>query len=262
VPTLIGKRTQAALRSSEERYREVVESQTDLICRYTPDTTLTFVNEAYCRYFGRAREELIGRRYLELIPEGAREATQRHVMSLIDNPRVEVMEHEVLRPDGSIGWQQWTDHAIRGRDGRIYEFQGIGQDITDRKHAEEAQRGLAQAAGLSLRGELTASIAHEINQPLGAILSNTDAAEMLLEAGPLHLDEVRAILADIRREDLRASDVIHHTRRLLQRRPMDTRPLAVNDAVAHALRFVGPDPRRRGVTIEPELAKSHPKGQG
>jgi PAS domain S-box-containing protein len=262
VPTLIGKRTQAALRSSEERYREVVESQTDLICRYTPDTTLTFVNEAYCRYFGSTREELIGRRFLELIPEGGREAQQRHVTSLLENPRVEVTEHEVLRPEGSIGWHQWTNYAIRGRDGRIYEFQGIGQDITDRKHAEEALRGLAQASRLALLGELTASIAHEINQPLGAILSNTDAAEMLLEAGPLHLDEVRAILADIRREDLRASDVIHHTRRLLQRRPMDTRALAVNDVVTDALRFVGPDARRRGVTVETELEKSLPPVQG
>ncbi|HYB53453.1 MAG TPA: PAS domain S-box protein, partial [Thermoanaerobaculia bacterium] len=222
IPTLIGKRTDAALRASEERYREVVESQTDLICRFAPDTTLTFVNEAYCRYFGRTREELIGRRFLDFTPEAARDAIRRHVLSLIDNPRVEIYEHEVTRPDGTIGWQHWTNHAIRGRDGRIYEFQGIGQDITDRKHAEEAQRSLAQASRLALLGELTASIAHEINQPLGAILSNTDAAEMLLEAGPERLDEVRAILGDIRREDLRASDVIHHTRRLLQRRPTDT----------------------------------------
>jgi PAS domain S-box-containing protein len=262
VPTLVGKRTEAALRASEERYREVVESQTDLICRFTPDMTLTFVNEAYCRYFGRTREQLIGRSFLELIPEGPREATKRYLMSLLENPRVEVNEHEVTRPDGTIGWHQWTNYAIRGRDGRIYEFQGIGQDITDRKHAEEAERGLAQASRLALLGELTASIAHEINQPLGAILSNTDAAEMLLDSGPQRLDEVRAILNDIRREDLRASDVIHHTRRLLQRRPMDTQVLAVNDVVADALRFVGPDARRRGVSLEAHLEKSLPKVQG
>jgi PAS domain S-box-containing protein len=262
VPTLMGKRTEAALRASEERYREVVESQTDLICRFTPDMTLTFVNEAYCRYFGSTREQLIGRSFLELIPEGPREEARRHVMSLRENPRVEVVEHEVIRPDGTIGWQQWTNHAIRGRDGRTYEFQGIGQDITDRKHAEEAERGLAQASRLALLGELTASIAHEINQPLGAILSNTDAAEMLLDSGPHRLAEVRAILSDIRREDLRASDVIHHTRRLLQRRPMDTQVLEVNDVVADALRFVGPDARRRGVSLEAHLDKSLPKVQG
>jgi PAS domain S-box-containing protein len=262
VPTLMGKRTEAALRASEERYREVVESQTDLICRFTPDLTLTFVNEAYCRYFGCTREQLIGRSFLELIPEGPRETAQRHLMSLLENPRVEVNEHEVIRPDGTIGWQQWTNYAIRGRDGRIYEFQGIGQDITDRKHAEEAERGLAEASRLALLGELTASIAHEINQPLGAILSNTDAAEMLLDSGPHHLGEVRAILNDIRREDLRASDVIHHTRRLLQRRPMDTQILAVNDVVADALRFVGPDARRRGVSLEAHLDKSLPPVHG
>ncbi len=168
ISAVTGKRAEDALRASEERYREVLDSQTDLICRYLPDTILTFVNEPYCRYFGKTREELIGRKFLDFIPEAARETARRHVESLLENPRIEPDEHEVMRPDGSIGWHQWVDHAVHGRDGRIIEFQGIGRDITDRKRAEEADRRLAQAGRLALLGELTASIAHEINQPLGA----------------------------------------------------------------------------------------------
>jgi PAS domain S-box-containing protein len=132
------KRAESALAESEARYRSVVESQTALICRYLPDTTLTFVNDAYCRYFGKTRDELVGRRFLELIPDTAREAAQRHVESLIREPRVVREEHEVLLADGRIGWQVWVDHAITAPDGTVLEFQGIGRDITERKQAESA----------------------------------------------------------------------------------------------------------------------------
>ncbi len=251
------------LRASEERYREVVNTQTDLICRYLPDTTLTFVNEAYCRYFGRSREELIGRKFLDLIPEGLpRDSARRHVESLVQDPKVDVDEHEVVRADGSIGWQQWRDHPVRGRDGRVIEFQAIGRDITDRKRADEADRRLAQAGRLALLGELTASIAHEINQPLGAILSNADALEILLESGNARPEELGAILSDIRREDLRASEVIRHVRSLVRRRAMEMRILDVNEVVAEALQLAAAECRRRGVVLETELAPDLPPVRG
>jgi PAS domain S-box-containing protein len=137
------KSVEAALRTSEERYRNVVEAQTDLICRYHPDTTLTFVNDAYCRFFGKTRQALLGTKFLELIPASAMEGARKHVMSLIENPRVVAYEHEALLPDGHIGWQQWVDHAIFGDNGEVVEFQGIGRDITERKRAEEEIQALA-----------------------------------------------------------------------------------------------------------------------
>ncbi|HEY1252639.1 MAG TPA: ATP-binding protein [Thermoanaerobaculia bacterium] len=258
VSAVTGKRAEDALRQSEERYREVLDSQTDLICRYLPDTTLTYVNEPYCLYFGRTREELIGRKFLELIPEEARETARRHVESLLESPRVEPDEHEVLRADGSIGWHQWVDHAIRGRDGRIIEFQAIGRDITDRKRADEADRRIAQAGRLALLGELTASIAHEVNQPLGAILSNADALEILLESGQAQPEQIRSILSDIRREDLRASEVIRHVRSLVRRRAMEMRPLDINQVVEEALLLADAECRRRMVALRTELAPGLP----
>src|SRR5262249_26068599 len=101
------KLADASLRASEERYREVVESQTDLVCRYLHDTTLSFVNDAYCRCFNRAREELIGRKFLDLVPPSSREKIRANLALLAKGRRSITHEHEVLLSDGSLGWQHW-----------------------------------------------------------------------------------------------------------------------------------------------------------
>jgi len=151
------KRVENALRRSEERYRTMVESQGELVCRFQPDTTLTFVNEAYCRYFGQSREHLIGRKFIELIPESAREGVRKHVQSLIANPRSDMHEHQVTHSSGKIAWQQWTNFAIVGTDGTVHELQAIGRDITERREAEAALKEreeriqlAAESANLSL----------------------------------------------------------------------------------------------------------------
>src|SRR5688572_12891329 len=111
------------LRTSEELYRNVVETQTELICRFLPDSTLTFVNEAYCRFFGRTREELIGTKYLDLIPEEFRPVAAETVQSLIRDRRTRKVEHKVMLPDGSTGWHHWIDHVIFDEKGNVVELQ-------------------------------------------------------------------------------------------------------------------------------------------
>src|ERR1044071_1917651 len=129
------KHVARSLKVSEERYRNVMQTQTELICRYLPDTTLTFVNDAYCRYFGKTRDELIGTKFIGLLPEPSRTAALKHIESLIASPRVEAHEHEVLRPDGSTGWQRWVDHVILNSAGQVGGIQAIGRDLTALKKA-------------------------------------------------------------------------------------------------------------------------------
>ena len=134
------KRAERALRESEARYRGVVEDQTELICRYRIDGTIVFVNEAYCRYFGKSRDELVGRCFVPLVPKEDQDRVQQHFASLdADNP-VGTHEHRVIAANGETRWQQWTNRAITDESGRVVEFQGAGRDITERKEAEDALR--------------------------------------------------------------------------------------------------------------------------
>lgn len=256
------KRFEEALRVSEERYREVLESQTNMVCRYLADTTLTFVNEAYCRFIGRTREDLLGVRFLEFIPSEWHEQLLTKIAALRSERHSISTEHEVLLPDGSVGWHHWEDYAIVNDRGEVVEYQAIGQDISERKRAEEATQKLSQSARLLLLGEITASISHELNQPLGAILSNADAAELLLDRESPPLDELRGIVADIRKDDLRASNIIRHIRVLLGKREIQMAPVDLNEMACDVIQLAGAETRRRGVSIEMDLAEQLPLVSG
>jgi len=135
-------------------------------------------------------------------------------------------------------------------------------DITARKEAEaEALRQRAElvhVARVATMGELAASVAHELNQPLGAILANAEAAELFVKQDPPALDEVKAILADIRKDDERAGAVIRRMRGLLRKHELDRQPLEVNSVVEDVLQVVSSDAALRKMAIVADLAPSLP----
>jgi len=175
----------------------------------------------------------------------------KEMMALTGNGgEVVTREHRLVLSSGEIRWLRLCMCRVPGAGGNGSKVAGASLDITARRRVEEAMQRLAHTDRLTLVGELTASIAHEINQPLGAILNNAEAAEMLLDTGRPQLDELRSILADIRRDDKRASDVIQHLRALLRRREMQMQTVSLNDIISDTLRIVTPDARRRSVRIE------------
>ncbi len=135
------KQVKKAFHQSEERYRAIVEGQTELVCRFLPDTTLTFVNPAYCRYFGVQEQDILGKPFLSLISEKAHQVSLELIQGLLNNPQLisKTVEHSVI-VEGKITWQRWTNRVILDRDGAIIEFQSVGIDITERKKMEEALR--------------------------------------------------------------------------------------------------------------------------
>jgi len=128
------------LGESLRRYRAIVEDQTELICRFDPDSTLTFVNEAYCRFFNKRREDLLGFSFMPLIPPEDRKKVRAQFDSLGPENPVGTHEHRVIAPNGEIRWHQWTNRSILDDEGRTLEFQAVGRDITDHKRAEEELR--------------------------------------------------------------------------------------------------------------------------
>jgi PAS domain S-box-containing protein len=262
---LQGRRRRLAeesLRESEERYRNVVETQTELICRYLPDSTLTFVNDAYCRYFGRGRDELVGTPFIGLIPEPGRATALKHIESVGLEEHGASYEHQVVRPDGSFGWQQWSDHAIRNAEGVVVELQGIGRDITDLKVAdmevEQRRKEVTHLTRVAILGELSGALAHELNQPLTAILSNAQAAQRLLARDPLDLAMVREILDDVVTDDLRAGEVITRLRALLKKGEASFQPLDLNDVATDVLALARSELIDRHVAVTTRLKPGLP----
>jgi diguanylate cyclase (GGDEF)-like protein/PAS domain S-box-containing protein len=134
------KRHEEALRHSEARYRAIVQDQTDLVCRYLADGTLTFVNQAYCRYFGKTEAELVGHSFLAFLPETDQQSLQESLACITLTQPVATTERCTILPDGTECWQQWFDRALFDDHGQVIEYQGVGRDITARKLAEEALR--------------------------------------------------------------------------------------------------------------------------
>jgi PAS domain S-box-containing protein len=129
-----------ATRESEERYRGVVEDQTDLICRFTPDGKLVFVNQAYCRFHGQSREQLIGANFFGALPEADREIPLAEFARLTPSDPIQMFDNKVVLAPGHFVWQQCMVRAFFDAEGRIIEFQAVTQDITRRKQSEDAIR--------------------------------------------------------------------------------------------------------------------------
>ncbi|HRU05939.1 MAG TPA: ATP-binding protein [Candidatus Brocadiia bacterium] len=132
---IVRDRFQTLLLNSRARYRAVVDSQTELVCRYLPDGSLSFVNDAYCRYYSTSRKNLVGTPFFRFVAPEDLPAVIRQTSALSEaHPAIEI-EHRACLPDG-VRWQRWAIRAIV-QAGAIVEYQAAGRDITRQRIAEE-----------------------------------------------------------------------------------------------------------------------------
>jgi PAS domain S-box-containing protein len=208
-------------------------------------------------------ERLSGARFLSAMHPADRETVERAVREAIAKNAEFDIEYRVPGPDGKLRWI-----AARGRseDGRDQRLLGVAVDVTERKIAEmqaaKASAELRHMTRVSMLGQLSAAIAHQLNQPLAAILGNAEAAQKMLGRDKVDLMELREICNDIVSEDHRASQIIGRLRDLYKRGDTKMEPLDLNQLIGETLDLVRPELLARHITVATDLASMLPMVEG
>jgi two-component system, LuxR family, sensor kinase FixL len=175
-------------------------------------------------------------------------------------------EYRLILPDGIVRWMSMRGSVHFDDAGKPTRLLGISIDITERKQAElDAQRGRAELSHLSrvaLIGEMSASIAHELNQPLAGILSNAAAGQRFIDKGDVDLREISEMLGDIIADGRRANDVVRGIRGMVKKKQVERRSVDLNEVVMEALRMVSPDAVLRSCQLETSLDANLPVIEG
>lgn len=165
------KNAEETIRENEKLLKSILKTQKEMICRFDPDTTISYCNLSYSQSFGKKPEEITGKKWIEMIPSKEHPRIKKHLKSLREKKsQPTVYEHEVYMPDGSLRWQEWTDYAICDKEGNFLEFQSVGQDVTDRKQKEHLEKEVeVSRSALRFKQNFLASMSHEMRTPLTAI---------------------------------------------------------------------------------------------
>jgi PAS domain S-box-containing protein len=206
---------------------------------------------------------------LELIIQRTHPTDAARVRQLIDRAsrdgRDWEIEHQLLMPNGTIKSAHVVARAVRDESGSV-EFVGAIMDVSAAKRAEQelrqAQAELAHVSRVTALGELTASIAHEVSQPIAGVVSNAEAASRWLVAEPPNLDKVREVLGQIVNDGMRAGDVIHRIRALIKKAPPRMARVDVNEAVRDITTLARSELLGHGVSLQTQLATGLPLIEG
>jgi len=237
----------------DARFCEVMDAAPLMIWVSDQDKLCTWFNQPWLTFTGRTMAEELGHGWTEGVhPDDYDRCLEMYIVHF-DIRKEFRMQYRLRRCDGAYRWIDDTGIPRYARDGTFLGYIGSCSDIHEHREAEaEQRRRLLEIAHLNRVAEataLSASIAHELNQPLAAILSNAEAAELCLERDPPNLDLVKEILADIRRDDQRAANVISHMRGLLRKNEVKWQKTDVNDVVRVVREIAGRQAIDLGVTL-------------
>jgi signal transduction histidine kinase len=268
------------LAGSEQRFRSLMEQSPLAIEILSPDGRISRVNPAWRRLWGLTEEGAaeVLREYNMLTDRQTQElGVARLVRRAFDGeavvlPPIEYSGTQALEDVGldafkaRTPWIQCHLYAVRDAEGKVLFVVNTYLEITELKRAEQEAReqrdALARMERTSRMGQLTGSIAHEVNQPLTGILSNAQAGELLIETGNYDLAEMAEILREITSDAKRAGDVIRNLRDLYREQKGELEPIDVNAVVAEAAVLVNSELLKRNIELRRECAPSVPKVNG
>src|SRR5438477_1141232 len=260
------KRAEEALRQSEERFRTLVQFSFDVY--WETDAQHRFVHQEFAENLADAPggSEIGKTRWEVPYLEPDAEAWRKHRETL--DAHLPFRDFELARaaPDGSKRYVSVSGLPVFDETGRFVGYRGVGRHITERRRAEEALRAvqaeLAHANRVTAMGQLSASIAHEVNQPIAATVTNAQAALRWLRAQPPDLDEVRDSLSRIVEDGKRAGNVISGIRTLVNKLPPRKDRFDLNDAVLEMVALTRSEVVRHGISLQTELAPGLPMVEG
>ncbi|MGE5790297.1 MAG: PAS domain S-box protein, partial [Syntrophaceae bacterium] len=256
-------RAEEAVKESEAKYRSLYESMMDGYVLLGMDGRILKYNESYREMTGYAQDELLRLTYHDITPEKWHTAEKEIVeQQVLVRGYSEVYEKEYRKRDGTVFPVELRAFLLKDEAGSNIGIWAIVRDITGRKTIESEARKhreeLAHVTRVSTLGELTSSLAHEINQPLAAILSNAQAAQRFLSQDQPDMKEVGEILGDIIRDDNRAAEVIRKIRSLLKKEETRYETLNLNDVIEEILNVIRNDTALTAVSMEKEYDPSLP----
>jgi PAS domain S-box-containing protein len=255
------QRAEAALRGSEEKYRTLTDNLSVGVFRSTPGPKGNYieVNSAYIRMFGFENKETLLSLYAYDLYQNPDDRDKFSKKMLKDGA---VKNEEIMfkRRDGTPFYGSATAVAIKDTDGKVRHYDGILEDITELRQAKEEARKrreeITHLGRVATMGELSASLAHELNQPLTAILSNAQAALRFIAGDSPDLDEIRDILGDIVADDRRAGEVIHRLRSLFRKGEFEKVAVNINDLIQEVVSLINTEAMIRNVSIQTKLDRS------
>lgn len=258
------RKTEERLRESEERHRLLTEYSRDMIFQCTTKGEFAYVSPACRTISGHEPDELIAHHVLAFVHPDEREAMQRALASIVEQPGERTYQFRARRKDGSYIWLETTAELLPGSAGaRELEIFGVARDITARKRAEEElqqhRSELARVSRLSSLAQLAAGIAHELNQPLYAIVNYAESGLRAVQTGDAHSNVIIDDFQKVITQAERASAVIRRLRELLRKRPPRRRPADLNELIKGSLELVEPELRLAVVVPELRLGAGLPR---
>ena len=256
----------AKIQQSEARLQTIIDAIPTLAWSAGPDGAVDFVNLRWRNYTGLTADQARGSGWKAAIhPEDiGRLADQRRRAITAGKPFE--LEARLRRFDGQYRWFITRADPLLEEHDQILKWYGTNTDIDDRKRAEEAlrraQAELTHVTRITTMGELTASIAHEVNQPLTAVVNNANACISLLPEGAPNLEEVRQALTEIIEDADRASAVIARIRQLAKNAPFERTRLDLRDVVTEVMALARQESVTRRVTLRTELPEELPPVSG
>jgi two-component system, LuxR family, sensor kinase FixL len=254
------------LQESEARFRVVADAAPVLIWIAATDKRCTFFNKAWLEFTGRTMEQEIGNGWAEGVhPDDLQTCLNAYTVAF-DARKPFSMKYQLRRHDGEYRFV--TDSGVPhfGPHGTFRGYIGSCVDVTDLVEQEKAlqqqREQINRLSRVSLLGEMTASIAHELNQPLTGITSNANAAQRFIERGNVDLGNIREILIDIAADGRRARDVIQHIRNTIKKGAAIREEINLNELVVQVTRMLQPDARANSCNVTISLSESLPMVEG